>query len=53
MNQIENNKIKKCCFECAMCSEHYPSFKTVCDEDEHKITDAESEVCAHFVELGE
>jgi hypothetical protein len=40
--------MSECCFECVMCSEHYPSFKDTCDLDEHEISDVEHECCEHF-----
>lgn len=41
------------CFECAFCSEHYPSFKDVCDLDEHEIKEPEKEKCFNFVKAEE
>lgn len=43
----------KICFNCARCSELYPSFRDVCDRDEHEIKDVFSEHCEQFVELEE
>lgn len=41
--------IFKICFECAYCSEHYPSMKDSCDIDEHEIKDVFAETCEKFV----
>lgn len=41
--------MKKNCFECAYCSEHYPSMKDTCDLDDHEIKDAEKEYCTKFL----
>lgn len=43
--------MQKCCFNCAYCSEHYPSLKDTCDLDEHIVVDAEKEGCLNFVEV--
>lgn len=40
---------KEVCFECAYCSEHYPSMKDTCDIDEHEIKDVHVETCDKFV----
>ncbi|MCB6366624.1 hypothetical protein LI291_10615 [Intestinibacillus massiliensis] len=37
------------CINCALASEHYPSFIDSCDLDGHVILDAETEVCGQFV----
>lgn len=44
---------EKRCFDCAMCSEHYPSFKDICDVDDHEISDVYSELCDKFIEMEE
>lgn len=38
----------KNCFNCAYCSEHYPSLVDVCDVDNHVVRKAEKEVCELF-----
>jgi len=45
------DNMKKCCFNCAYCSEHYPSMKDTCNQDEHIIVDVEREYCSNFMEV--
>lgn len=42
--------MKSVCFNCAYCSECYPSFKDVCDLDGHVINDVYNETCGKFLE---
>lgn len=44
--------MNECCFNCAYCSESYPSCEDTCDLDGHRVKDAESEVCERFVREG-
>lgn len=39
------------CFNCAYCSEHYPSFKDTCDIDEHEVKDVKNECCDKFIQV--
>lgn len=45
--------MKDACFNCALCSEHYPSFTDTCDKDNHLIHDVFSETCDIFWEADE
>lgn len=38
------------CFNCALCSWHYPSFRVTCDADGHEIKDVSREACGKFAE---
>ncbi len=42
--------MNRVCFNCAYCSELYPSFKDVCDLDDHIINDVFKETCNNFLE---
>lgn len=36
------------CFNCAYCSEHYPSFKDTCDLTDEEIADVYTHGCKRF-----
>ena len=37
------------CFNCAYCSEHYPSFKDTCDINDEEIKDVYTHGCENFI----
>ena len=43
--------MEKCCYNCAWCSESYPSFVDSCDMDGRVIKDVYTEVCEKFEPL--
>lgn len=36
------------CYNCAYCSEHYPSFKDICDLTDEEIQDVYTHGCGKF-----
>lgn len=42
---------EKNCFNCAFCSEGYPSFVDTCDKDNHVVKNVYSEKCGDFARI--